>query len=142
MKRMLLTIAAIATVLIFGHCCKVYCPRESMTLAFVGFTRDELDTIIVNKFEAGGFTDLLDSHSNVIGGFSGDTLWLPHFDSEGFDRKKNYEIFVSAASRSFRVTDIKTRRYECTCGQRDGRGVDAYTLDGSPIDSDIVYLTK
>lgn len=69
---------------------------------------------------------------------------LPYFfiDADGFDVGKNYEVKLPGADRSYHIAEIRTRRVDCNCGQKDGKRVAGYTLDGQTYAAESVYLSK
>lgn len=134
----LLTLSAALTLY---SCCKVYCPREAMSMRLIGFDPEDLDTIIIRKYEP-NFTTLIDSSMRFWSISPMDTLYFDYFDSDGFQFSKNYEVTFSGISKIYRISELKTRREHCNCGQKDGKRVDGYTLDGQRSQEDAVYIQK
>src|SRR5690349_21496163 len=87
--RFLLSFAFVAFIL--NSCCKVYCPRELMSMRLIGFDPNDLDTIIIRKYEP-NFTTLIDSSIRYWSVSQSDTLYFDYFDSDGFKFSKNYEV--------------------------------------------------
>jgi hypothetical protein len=113
-----------------------------MAIRLIGFTPEDLDTTIIRKYEPSNFTTPVDSSIRFWSVSPIDTLYYDYFDSEGFDFSKNYEVLFPGISRTYRISELKIRREHCNCGQKDGKRVDGYTLDGQKSDDDIIYLRK
>src|ERR1044072_2719326 len=129
MIRISAVILIAAASLTLNSCCKVYCPRELMSMRLIGFQPEEVDTIVIRKFEISNFTNPIDSSLRMWSVSQMDTLYFDYFDSDGFDFSKNYEVVFSGISKTYRISELKTRREHCNCGQKDGKRIDGYTLD-------------
>jgi hypothetical protein len=142
MLKIRIAVAVFLTVTIYSSCCKVYCPRELMSMRFIGFDPSDIDTLIIRKYEPTNFTTPIDTFMR-IGIFSPmDTVYFDYFDSDGFQFSKNYDVSLPGIGRSFRINELKTRREECNCGQKDGKRVARYTLDGQTFTEQVVYMRK
>jgi hypothetical protein len=113
-----------------------------MAIRLIGFTPEDLDTTIIRKYEPSNFATLIDSSMRFWSVSPTDTLYYDYFDSEGFEFSKNYEVLFPGISRTYRISELKTKREHCSCGQKDGKRVDGYTLDGQKSDDDFIYLRK
>jgi hypothetical protein len=125
-------------------CCKQACPGNEMDLLFINFTRQEVDTLLLVKYEPGNaftnkvdslYVDLWTSSRN-----SKDTLY-GHLDN--IDFKKDYEIILPALNRTFRISDLKTTRERCPCSGGHYHAIWAYrSPQGNFVNSRYVELTK
>ena len=126
----------------FSTCCKVYCPREMMALRLIGFEPEDVDTMIFRKYEPSDFTMLIDTTMRRWSISKMDTMYFDQFDSDGFQFSKDYEISFPSILKTYRVSDFKTHRENCNCGQKAGKRVSGYVLDGQTFVNDAVYIHK
>jgi hypothetical protein len=113
-----------------------------MQVAFIGFTREELDTLKMYKFEPGSFQQAIDSTIRIFSAPDRDTFQFGMSDVDHLDLSKNYEIVLTNIPRSYRLSEIKTRKHDCTCGHKDGKTLTAYNLDGENFIGEVVYMEK
>ena len=107
-----------------------------MNVFFINFNQQDLDTILLVKYEPGNtFTSKIDSvyvDPMASVGLSKDTLY-GYFEHIQLD--KDYEIILPSINRTFRISDIKTRRQKCPCAGGHYRTISAYRLQ----QGDIIY---
>ena len=142
MRRIRSGLLFISVSAILTCCCKAYCPRESMSIAFVGFELKDIDSIVIYKYDNAAFSNPIDSSFTPRFGTEGDTIPFYFFDSDGFEMSKNYKVVMPNIERAFRISDLKFRKEECNCGQKDGKRVTGYVLDGQSFLEETVYLIK
>jgi hypothetical protein len=110
-------------------CCKALCVKNDMQLQFIGFDRQDIDTLLLIKYESGGtFTAKIDSFYSdpFANGSSKDTLYgyLTNIDPG-----KDWEIKIPALNSTYRISDIQTTSERCECGGGWRKVITAYRLE-------------
>jgi hypothetical protein len=102
MHKFNIALVVLFAALTLTNCCKVYCPRELMSMRLIGFDPEDLDTIIIRKYEPSNFSNPIDSLLSRWSVSPLDTLYFDYFDSQGFEFSKNYEISFPGISKIYR----------------------------------------
>jgi len=114
-----------------------------MQLQFIGFDRQEVDTLLLIKYEPGNtFTGKIDSFyiDPLATGSSKDTL---HGYLRDIDPEKDWEIKLPALNSTYRISDIQTTSERCECNRSSHRVISAYRLQqGNVVYGEYVELRK
>jgi len=122
-------------------CCKEHCEKERLNTVYIGFNTTEIDTILLRKFKPGGvFLEKTDSFYFHINTPLSDSIHAPVYNGVQLDH--DYEIYLPAAARTFRLSAITTRKEDCTCGSGRRKIILTYTLDGRNLTGEDIYLKK
>lgn len=146
MKKVYIWLACLCFIGVSGliqGCCKEICVKNDFQLQFIGFDRNDVDTLLLIKYEPGGaFANKIDSFyaETLASGASKDTL---HGYLSNIDPEKDWEIIVPALNSTYRISDLQTTKERCRCGGGSRRVISAYRLQqGNQIYSNYVEIKK
>ena len=118
----------------------------------VSFDSSDIDTMIIRKFERGtNFARMIDTsqwdRSKVVFRAEKDTFQMGAFIGGILLQSKfDYQVFVPALNRTFRITEMNEPQREGDCKGKVmcGNIIVSCKLDGNPIpiNYDILYLKK
>lgn len=138
---LLISFFVAGTAILIQACCKGYCVKHEMQLQFIGFDRQEVDTLLLIKYEPGNlFTGKIDSFLIDPLAIGQDTL---HGYLRDIDPEKDWEIKLPALNSTYRISDIQTTSERCECSRSSRRVISAYRLQqGSVVYGEYVELRK
>lgn len=120
-------------------CCKAYCIKQELPLRLIGYTYDQIDTILLVRYDANHqFNHVIDSLYSYSP-FSGDTAY--NF-IENASLTHDYEIKIPATAQVFQLSSIETRKESCNCNPGNRYVVTGYTLNGSQYNQGYIDLVK
>lgn len=161
--RLINALLIAATVLVLPSCCKkrTFCSNEQLKVAFTGFDRSSIRTVILKRYTTGDKEKIkaLDSAqlvnntpvSPVVG--KPDTSWLSNYtltsgSLQGISYGNDWVVFLPAINRTFRFTDIyeaDNRYVKVKCGDNDTKCVNSiksYAIEGFWVESNTAYIKK
>ena len=105
---------------IFGSCSKeTPCYDNYLSLAFVGFSDTELDTIKIVKLDKAN-DNMLDTflinRTSVFYQKTNDTTFISVFKVDILSKKNNWTIYVPTLNKTFRISDIVNEAKTKKCG--------------------------
>lgn len=99
-------------------CCKkrVYCTSGNIDVAFCGFQRSEVRTIVLKRYKIGDYSKALDSAQFIYNGNKPiptkgkDTLWLSDYTTVGLLKNitadNNWDIYDPYTSKGYLINTI------------------------------------
>ncbi len=118
---------SLVTLLIINSCCKdMECPDFDGldNIQFYGYDRNEIDSVIVSRYEKGsGFSEYSDSKliitefRDIPDDFK--IVWYPERFTPDFD----YKIVITGTGESFTLTDFVLTRKDCHSDSGLGLGL-------------------
>lgn len=127
--------------LIYSSCCKVYCVKESLYIRFIHFNNSDIESILFTAYTKNGlYNSKLDSFEDRRRRPQADTI--SSYFNDNIDVDKDYIIKLKNIDRSYKLSGIRTRSENCSCGSGRSKTVTAYTLDGIEKTSEFIDLVK
>lgn len=152
-----------ASAAMFSSCCKkrTFCNNEQLKVAFTGFDRSSIRTVILKRYMMGDkvMNKALDSSQlvnnsplNTLPGRP-DTSWLSSYtltsgSVQGITFGNDWVIYLPAVNRTIRFTDIyegDNRFVKVPCKDDETRctnNIKSYAIEGFWVESNTVYVTK
>ncbi len=160
--RIINALLIVAAVLVLPSCCKkrTFCSNEQLKIAFTGFDRSSIRTVILKRYTPGDKEKIkaLDSaqlvnNTPVTVGSKPDTSWLGNYtitsgSLQGISYGNDWVVFLPAINRTIRFTDIyegDNRYTKVKCGDNDTKCVNnikSYAIEGFWVESNIAYIKK
>jgi hypothetical protein len=138
-------LAGVTTFSIYG-CCKERCSRSQLPLLFLHFNHDDVDTVLLIKFEPNGqFINKIDSFYEYLPQYAAnvqpfDSITHYVFD---IDLRKDWEIKLPALNKTYQVSGIETANQSCNCGRGSTKVISAYKLQaGNLLHQEYVVIEK
>jgi len=134
--RFILTVSTclllVGSVFVLTSCCKSFCRDGNISVIdFHGFDAMELEKIKVLRFNQDDFTSAVDSYfvatNNLL---IKDTtrVYLDKPLASDFD----FKISIENAIRTYTLSDIQTKKEDCSCGPGNYKTIVGYRLNGAP----------
>lgn len=161
MNKLAAYLMLFATVAGLSSCCKkrTFCTTEKLNIAFAGFDRSVIRTVILKRYAKGDDKRVkaLDSailiNKNVVTSIPGkpDTSWLSNYSvSSGNYTEVQYGydwvVYLSSNNKSYLVSEIYEgdNRYEkVPCGKNDTKctnNIKSYAIDGFWVEGNTLYI--
>ena len=126
-----------------SSCCKVGCVYQSLHLRFVGYDWQELDSVLIKKYEPNtNFTVLIDSIYERSASTGGDGLIFLDDVRGNVDLSKDYQVYVPVSNKTYNISSITTAGFSCPCETRRGKKVDSYVVEGVRHFQEEVHLER
>ena len=151
----ILSLAAAALFGIQACSCEIRCTKASLMIGYVGYDSLTLDTVIIRRYEKTTSgdrlidTSLLSNPEQIRYRFNLDTaFWSGGLRIFELQSGWNYEVFIPAAGKTFKISDIledQTRR-EVPCNIPRGciNSIYSITVDNRPASAagNRIWLSK
>lgn len=153
----------LATILVISSCCKkrTFCSNEKLKIAFVGFDRSAIRTVILKRYTAGDkerkkaldSSQLVNNTTLTIVPGKPDTSWLSSYTmtsgtTDGVVYGNDWVLYLPGLNRTFALTDIyqgDNRFVKVPCKDNETKcsnAVKSYSIEGFWVESSTVYIKK
>lgn len=151
---------ALAALLLIGSCCKkrVYCASGPLKVAFVGFNRSEITTVILRRYKTGEHQKPLDTAQFQYNGSEPvklgkkDTLWFSDYYTIGnlsaIQAGNDWDIYIRGTKQTFAFSTIfgEDHQYEMAGCSNSGascvNNIAHFSINGLWQDGNTIYIWK
>ena len=132
----------ISTAFCIGSCCKGVCPDETINWRLTNFKVSEVDTMQLVRFPGNGqFTNPIDS-IYLTRPTSGVRDSIPFSFSFALSLEDDYEFRIPALGRTYKVSDIQSKKEDCLCSNGSFEEMASYSIDGALKQENFVDIRR